>query len=61
MGTDNNDNNEEINTTSLHNLCIFIIIVLLCAILYFTVKTYMHVTNPIDIEKLQYYNTHWQQ
>ena len=59
MGNDNN-NNEEINTTSLHNLCFFIIIVLLCAILYFTVKIYLHETNPVDIEKLQYYNTHLQ-
>lgn len=59
MSNDNN-NNEEINTNALHNLMFFIIIALLCAILYFSVKTYWLVDNPVDIEKLQYYNTHLQ-
>lgn len=57
MENDNNKNNEEINTTALHNLMFFIIIVLLCVILYFTVKTYLGVENPINIGSLQHYDS----
>lgn len=62
MGNDNNNSNEDqgINTNALHNLIFFIIIVLLIIILYFCVKTYFNTTNLTNIEKLQYYNTHWQ-
>lgn len=64
MGNDNNGNNNSnedqgINTNALHNLMFFIILVLLVAVLYFCVKTYFNTINPTDIERLQYYNTHW--
>lgn len=55
MGNDNN--NEEINTTSLHNLCFFIIIVLLCAILYFTYKTYIITKAPVNVGSLEHYDS----
>lgn len=59
MNNDNKKNEDQgINTTALHNLMFFIIIVLLLAILYFTYKNYYYTLNPIDIEKIQYYNTY---
>lgn len=60
MGEENNNENNEINTTALHNLMFFIIIVLLCLILFVSVKTYAQISNPINMEKIQYYNTHLQ-
>lgn len=60
MGNDNENNNSEIDTTALHNLMFFIIIVLLCVILFVCVKTYGQVSNTVDMEKIQYYNTHLQ-
>jgi hypothetical protein len=57
--TNNNDNNE-VDTTALHNLMFFIIIVLLCLILFVNVKTYAQISNSINMEKIQYYNTHLQ-
>lgn len=56
----NNSEKNEINTTALHNLMFFIIIVLLCLILFVSVKTYAQISNPINMEKIQYYNTHLQ-
>ena len=57
MGIDNNNNNEEINTNALHNLIFFIIIALLCAILYFAYKTYDITANPVNIGSLKHYNS----
>lgn len=56
MGNDKN-NNEEINTTSLHNLCFFIIIVLICAVLYFTVHTYIQTRDQVNTGSLEHYDT----
>ena len=59
MGNDNENNKDQgINTTSLHNLMFFIIIVLLLMILYFTYKNYSYTMNSEDIEKIHYYNTY---
>lgn len=54
MGNDN-DNNEEIH--KLHNQLFFIIIVLLCAILYFAYKTYNITANPVNVGSLKHYNS----
>lgn len=54
MGNDN-DNNEEIN--KLHNELFFIIIVLLCVILYFAYKTYDLTANPVNVGSLKHYNS----
>ena len=55
MGNDNNENNEEIN--KLHNQLFFIIIVLLCAILYFAYKSYNLAANPVNVGSLKHYNS----
>lgn len=52
---DNDNNNEEIN--KLHNELFFIIIVLLCIILYFAYKTYDLNANPVNVGSLQHYNS----
>lgn len=58
MGNDNKSNEElyeEIN--KLHNLFFFIIIALLCAILYFTYKTYDMAANPVNVGSLRHYDS----
>ena len=52
---DNDNNNEEIN--KLHNLFFFIIIAILCAILYLAYKTYDMAKNPVNVGSLQHYNS----
>lgn len=51
------DSDQEIKTTSLHNLCFFIIIVLLCVILCFTCKTYLLVRDPVYVGTLEHYDS----
>ena len=55
MGNDNNENNEELN--KLHNQLFFIIIMLLCVILYFAYKTYNLTANPVNVGSLKHYNS----
>lgn len=45
---ENDNKKSEIDTTALHNLMFFIIIVLLCVILFVTVKIYGVVYNPTN-------------
>lgn len=53
-----NDNNKNgIDTTALHNLMFFIIIVLLCIILFVTVKIYGVVYNPSNQGSLNHYDS----
>lgn len=58
MGNDNNSNEDQgINTNALHNLMFFIILVLLCIILYFTFKTYKTANHPVNVGSLQHYDS----
>lgn len=53
-----NDNNKNgIDTTALHNLMFFIIILLLCIILFVTVKIYGVVYNPGNQGSLNHYDS----
>lgn len=58
MGNDN-ENNEELyeEVNKLHNLFFFIIIALLCAILYFAYKTYDLAANPVNVGSLKHYDS----
>lgn len=58
MGRDNNNNeDQDINKTALHNLCFFIIIVLLCTILYFTISNHNNAVKPQNIGSLKHYDS----
>lgn len=58
MSNDNKNNeDQEINTTALHNLMFFIIIVLLLAILYFAYHAYYNTEHPKALGSLQHYDS----